>query len=78
MAKNMHGYEIVVNADKSDWGIKWGLAPVGDSRCWCYECSMSCPTTGAVDFGDSSALEVGQHPEVLSAGQADTIPAPNH
>ena len=35
-------------------------------------------TTGAVDLGDSSALEVGSTPEVLSAGQGESTPAPNH
>lgn len=49
MSKNMHGYEVVVGADKSDWGIKWGLAPIGDKRCWCYECSMTRPTPLAPD-----------------------------
>ena len=38
----------------------------------------SLPTTGAVDLGDASALEVGQRPEVLSAGQGESHPAPNH
>ena len=36
------------------------------------------PTTGAVDLGDSSALEVDSAPEVLSAGQGESTPAPNH
>ena len=36
------------------------------------------PTTGAVDLGDSSALEVDSAPEVLSAGQGESHPAPNH
>lgn len=36
------------------------------------------PTTGAVDLGDSSALEVDSTPEVLSAGQGESHPAPNH
>ena len=35
-------------------------------------------TTGAVDLGDSAALEVGSTPEVLSAGQGASNPAPNH
>ena len=36
-------------------------------------------TTGAVDLGDSSAaLEVDSSPEVLSAGQGESKPAPNH
>jgi len=61
MAKNMHGFEIIVNADKSDWGIKWGLAPVGDPLCWCYECSMTRPTKREPDSlkaGDSSLPDV--------------------
>ena len=37
--KNMHGYEIVVDADRSDWGKKWGIAPKDDKRCWCYSCT---------------------------------------
>lgn len=36
------------------------------------------PTTGAVDLGDSAALEVGQRSEVLSAGQGESQLAPNH
>ena len=41
--KNMHGFEIVVDADKSDWGKHWGIVPDGDKRCWCYLCSMKRP-----------------------------------
>lgn len=36
------------------------------------------PTTGAVDLGDSSAFEVDSMPVVLSAGQGESTPAPNH
>ena len=36
---NMHG-KIVVNADRSDWGKKWGWAEWDDCRCWCYECTV--------------------------------------
>ena len=35
-------------------------------------------TTGAVDLGDSAAPEDNQRPEVLSAGQGKSTPAPNH
>ena len=35
-------------------------------------------TSRAVDLGDSPALEGVSTPEVLSAGQAGTTPAPNH
>jgi len=44
----------------------------------CRICRVTRPTTGAVDLGDSAALEVGQRPEVLSAGQGESTPAPNH
>lgn len=37
-----------------------------------------CPTTGAVDLGDSSALEVNSTPKVLSVGQGESHLAPNH
>jgi len=37
---NMHGIEIVCNADRSDWGRKWGYGKEGDGLCWCYECTM--------------------------------------
>jgi hypothetical protein len=36
------------------------------------------PTSRAVDLGDSSAPEHGQPLEVLSAGQGESHPAPNH
>jgi len=39
---------------------------------------MRRPTTGAVDLGDSSALGDGQRSRVLSAGQGESHPAPNH
>jgi len=38
--KNMHGIEIVCDADRSDWGRKWGYGKEGDGLCWCYECTM--------------------------------------
>ena len=37
---NMHGDRIVVDADRSDWGARWGVAPANDKRCWCYSCTM--------------------------------------
>jgi len=43
-----------------------------------YEAHERGLTTGAVDLGDSSALEVGSTPEVLSAGQGESRSAPNH
>ena len=47
-------------------------------RGWCCDWAEERPTTGAVDLGDSSAIEVGSTPEVLSAGQGESTPAPNH
>jgi hypothetical protein len=38
--KNCHGHEIVVNADKEDYGRKWGVAPKESTGCWCYDCTM--------------------------------------
>jgi hypothetical protein len=58
-----------VSSSKANSAIVMHVSP-----CPC----SSRPTTGAVDLGDSAALEVVQRPEVLSAGQADTTPAPNH
>ena len=75
MSKNMHGFEIVVNADRSDWGIKWGLAPIGDPLCWCYECSMTRPTKRAVDEGESAPLQAESTTEHLPIEEADTTPA---
>ena len=74
MAKNMHGFEIIVNADKSDWGIKWGLAPVGDPLCWCYECSMTRPTKYAPDAASAASAEPDSGSESVSAVESDTQP----
>ena len=47
--KNMHGFEIIVNADSSDWGKHWGVASQDDTRCWCYACTVSRLTPIATD-----------------------------
>ncbi|MBP8965676.1 MAG: hypothetical protein KBG27_09860 [Flexilinea sp.] len=38
--KNKHGRVVVVNADRSDWGIHWGIGDPKDEKCWCYDCTM--------------------------------------
>ena len=53
--KNMHGFTIVVNADKSDWGKQWGMAPEDAPRCWCCDCTIRRLTPVAGDVMPQSA-----------------------
>ena len=40
MINPYHNTEIVVNADRLDWGKRWGVAPRNAEGCWCYSCTM--------------------------------------
>ncbi len=36
-----HGTPIVVNADRPDFGKRWGVVKKSAKGCWCYTCTMA-------------------------------------
>ena len=40
MINKYHGTHIDVDADKPDWGKKWGVVSKYKHGCWCYICTL--------------------------------------